>query len=222
MSNHPVHIVDSQGMISPSSFIPFCDFGGNMSAMGEKIDLFDLPVCNSFKPKLLEGQLCYQVDVNEVKDQVDTQKAIKHGMVVILDYNEDKMITEDNAEVNVPLLNNLHDILSKEDKALEAKFYIETLGSRQNDFVLYLNFNILLQSVKEPLSLSGEGNYGLTDVKEIDVTEAFLGLEDKTRLCQSKETLGDCRMKKYLKEGVNNCKCIPFGLRNYSNDEVIS
>ena len=78
-----------------------------------------------------------------------------------------------------------------------------------------------MHSVKEPLSLSGEGNYALTAVKEIAVTEAFLGLDEKDKKCQSEETPEDCWMKNYLKEGLNNCKCTPYGLRNYSKVEVI-
>ena len=33
-NNHPVHIIDMEGNLSPSAFIPFCEFGGNMSIMG--------------------------------------------------------------------------------------------------------------------------------------------------------------------------------------------
>ena len=102
--------------------------------MGEKIDLFDWPVCNKFRPKMLEGQLCYQVDLNEVKDQVDVQKAIKHGMIVMMDDNEDKMITENHDEVNDPLANNVHShpklIMRKKEKTFAAKIYIETLGRK--------------------------------------------------------------------------------------------
>ena len=32
-----------------------------MSAMGVKIDKFDVPVCNSFQAKILNDQLCYEV-----------------------------------------------------------------------------------------------------------------------------------------------------------------
>ena len=49
--NHPVHIVDENNSLSPSAFIPFCEFGGDMSALGVKIDQFSVPVCNSFKAK---------------------------------------------------------------------------------------------------------------------------------------------------------------------------
>ena len=67
--NHPVHIMTKDHLISPSAFIPFCDFGGNMSAMGVKIDKFDVPVCNSFQAKVLNDQLCYEVDLNRFSNQ---------------------------------------------------------------------------------------------------------------------------------------------------------
>ena len=73
----------------------------------------------------------------------------------------------------------------------------------------------------ESLSLSGEGNYAITDVKEIDVTEAFLGMDEETKLCQSEETPEDCWMKNHFKEGIVKCKCTPYGLRNYSKVEVV-
>ena len=57
-TNHPVHIVTTDNKISPSAFIPFCDFGGNMSAMGVEIDQFEVPICNSFQAKILNDQLC--------------------------------------------------------------------------------------------------------------------------------------------------------------------
>ena len=46
--NHPVHIINHQGRLSPSAFIPFCAFGGEMDRMGEKIPQFSFPVCSAF------------------------------------------------------------------------------------------------------------------------------------------------------------------------------
>ena len=74
ISKHPVHILDRQGRVSPSAFIPLCEFGGNMSIMGEESPLFDLPICNKFRPKIRNGQLCYQVNVNEVKREIEDKK----------------------------------------------------------------------------------------------------------------------------------------------------
>lgn len=41
----------------PSSFIPFCSLGGNMSAVGSTVPNFPVPVCSSFKPYLLNSQV---------------------------------------------------------------------------------------------------------------------------------------------------------------------
>ena len=143
MSNHPVHIVDSQGSISPSSFIPFCDFAGKF--MGEKIEQFETPVCTKFRTKMLDGQHCYQVDVNEVKDQVDVKKAVKHGLLIIMDFNQDRMITENSAELNGHLENNPDAlIMKKKDNELAAKIYIETLGRIIAICKIDVAFNMLL------------------------------------------------------------------------------
>ena len=46
-SNHPVHILNENGKLARSSFIPFCAFGDKL--IGSKIDSFDMKVCNIFK-----------------------------------------------------------------------------------------------------------------------------------------------------------------------------
>ena len=53
---HPVHIINKENSTSQSAFIPFCEIGGNLSAMGVEIDQFSFPVCNSFKEKVLNDQ----------------------------------------------------------------------------------------------------------------------------------------------------------------------
>ena len=89
MTNHPVHIVDEDGSFSPTAMIPFCDFGGNMSAMGVKIDQFDVPVCSSFKAKLYKDQLCYSVDPNKFKDKIDLEGQL--SLTLAIDYNKDRI-----------------------------------------------------------------------------------------------------------------------------------
>ena len=44
----------------------------------------------------------------------------------------------------------------------------------------------------------GEGNYALTAVKEISVTQSFLGLKEEDKKCQNLESLEDCSTKGYL------------------------
>ena len=68
-SNHPVHVLDREGNISPSSFIPFCAFGNDVKSMGQQVNGFDNPVCDSFEAKIRNDQLCYEVDLEMFKDQ---------------------------------------------------------------------------------------------------------------------------------------------------------
>ena len=46
-----------------------------MSTMGVKIDQFDVPVCNSFQAKILNDQLCYEVDLKRfaAKDNIENE-----------------------------------------------------------------------------------------------------------------------------------------------------
>ena len=110
----------------PSSFIPFCEYGGNMSIVGTYLEKFDFPICDKFRPKILEGQLCFQIDVNELNDQVDAKNTLEHGLIFAMDYNEDRMIKEATVEKNEPT--HLHELLGNEYDSLGAKIYIETLG----------------------------------------------------------------------------------------------
>ena len=50
---HPVHISSE----APSSFIPFCSLGGNMTAVGKILPNFPVPVCSRFEPFLLNDQV---------------------------------------------------------------------------------------------------------------------------------------------------------------------
>ena len=74
--SHPVHILDETGEVSPSAFIPFCSFGGNMSLLGRKVNGFQDPVCSAFTRKIVNNQLCYEIDLNRFRDQVDWKESL--------------------------------------------------------------------------------------------------------------------------------------------------
>ena len=92
LSNHPVHILNEDGNLSPSAFIPFCGYGTNISSLGLKIEEFRVPVCNSFRSKVLNDQLCYEIDVNDRIDKRVVQKNLKIGLMFIIDQNEDRQV----------------------------------------------------------------------------------------------------------------------------------
>ena len=92
MTNHPVHIVDNDETLYPTALIPFCEFGGNISAMGVKIEQLEVPVCNSFKAKILNDQLCYTVNPNEYKDKIDLKGEL--SLFLFIHYNEDRQMED--------------------------------------------------------------------------------------------------------------------------------
>ena len=93
VTNHPVHIVDQDQKLSPTALIPFCEFSGDMSVMGVKIDQFDVPVCNSFRPKIVKNQLCYEVDPNKYQKYLNEDS--KLTLKLFIDQNEDREIDID-------------------------------------------------------------------------------------------------------------------------------
>ena len=101
VNNHPVHIVNKTGGLSPSAFIPFCTFGGDMDAMGTKVEGFKYSVCNSFEEKILNDQLCYEVDLEKFKDRDNINNQLQKGLILILDYNEDRQIPLDSKDIKI-------------------------------------------------------------------------------------------------------------------------
>ena len=92
VTNHPVHILNNDGKMSPSSFIPFCSFGADF--IGSKVIEFEIPVCNIFKPRINLDQLCYETDLQELKSSNNQILAeqFEMGLTLVLDYNEERQI----------------------------------------------------------------------------------------------------------------------------------
>ena len=95
VTNHPVHI-DDKGALSPSSFIPFCSFGEDMDVMGTKLKEFEIPICNSFRAKIKRDQLCYELDLQKLKNNSLIKEQLQFGLFLVLDYNEDRQLIMKN------------------------------------------------------------------------------------------------------------------------------
>ena len=69
------------------------------------------------------------------------------------------------------------------------------------------------------MELLGEGNFRLGDVKEVKITEDFASLDETIKECQTETSFEDCVTQISLETLVKTCDCIPYSLKNYSNDE---
>ena len=63
----------------------------------------------------------------------------------------------------------------------------------------------------------GEGNYGVSDVKQVKVTESYLGLGPN---CQTGQNKADCIIWRHLERILATCHCAPFSLKSYFRTQV--
>ena len=59
----------------------------------------------------------------------------------------------------------------------------------------------------------GEGEYNLNVLKEIKVTDSFLGFDKDVRGCQNKEPFSNCTTRIYRNTILKECGCLPFNIR---------
>ena len=100
-----------------------------MSLLGRKVEGFQVPVCSAFTGKIVNNQLCYEVDLNRFRDQVDWEEALQSGLSLVIDTNDEydvrKLLTEDgNIETQQDKLD------SYDNRQLEGKFsiYLKTIS----------------------------------------------------------------------------------------------
>ena len=182
--NHPAHLVNADKSLSPSAFVPFCAFKANLSIAGSVTmhPNLSFPVCSSFVPDILEGQLCYTLKINETGG-----KGKQNGLMLLLDLNENRdfytslhyhPLLDDKYRMNLDTENSMHDISAK------------------------IQINAMLPDTKY-----GPGSYMMTSVKEMIATDEFIGLNSKTRNCEI-ESYAECRTRNLLA----HCGCVPWEL----------
>ena len=178
-----------------------------MAVMGVSLSDFSVPVCNSFQAKILNNQLCYEADINRLKgkgtDNIKT--ALKLGLGVVLDYNEDRqVILSENDRENNGKVNLIRTFENYEDSNDEAvSIFIETTG-KPIPFPWALQYIHLFLQYLDTVNLEGEGIYILNAVKYLNVTESFLGLDQDVRECQN----------------LSNSKCRFLFLKRYSDNQI--
>lgn len=88
LSLHPVHLIpDDKGNMPPSALSPFCSYQGDSSLLGqEKPELDNLTICDKLEPTILEGQLCYSLDIAKLGKK-PTKSGRSNGLFLLLDPN---------------------------------------------------------------------------------------------------------------------------------------
>ena len=51
-----------------------------------------------FKTKVLNNQLCYEVDVNDLKTEKISDMDLRRGLTLLVDYNEDRQVDSNQVD----------------------------------------------------------------------------------------------------------------------------
>ena len=183
--NHPPRITSSWS----SSFIPFCAYKTNLnfSEKSEALEGTDFPVCSSFLPTILDGQLCYQLTVNKTSGN-----GKENELMLLLDYNEDRSIQVTSKDNNTTRSSN---------KTLNFGTAVQSIQGASAK----VEINML-----SPYIGFGGGVYTMSAVKRMTAKEDFLMMPFKDRNCEV-PLYEDCRIRKLLEE----CNCIPWELSGF-------
>ena len=131
-----------------------------------------------------------------------------------MDYNEDRQVTFDDQ--NTLLLEpdmGLASRIIQEDENKHAVIYLDTIGTDYKIRSCRI-LNVSKDCISEPVKLIGEGQYNLNDLKEIKVTDSYLGLDHDVRGCQhTNEPVLNCKTRKYMESLLKKCDCLPFNMR---------
>ena len=102
-----------------------------MSRIGVKMDdEFDLPVCKGFRDKILNDQLCYEVDPNEFNELKSSEDAMKKGLSFLVDFNEDRQVFYEKETVKKD--DNLYEKFSQTINNEKLMIYLDTIGKKMS------------------------------------------------------------------------------------------
>ena len=88
LSLHPVHLTpDKKGNLPPSAFVPFCSYQGESDHLGRQLpEMNNMIICDKFQPTILEGQLCYTLDLTKLRGSDHQAKSGKtNGLFLLVD-----------------------------------------------------------------------------------------------------------------------------------------
>ena len=185
--SHPPHLTTTWS----SAFIPFCAYKTDLNFSENSLELpgITFPLCSAFLPTILEGQLCYELKLNQPSGQ-----GKRNQLMFVLDYNEDHSLQ----------------ISSEKEKDADLHFSKGTMDFDDAiDSVQGVSSKVHIVTLS-PYTHFGEGVFMMTVVKRMRATDAFLEMPLAQRNCEV-ELYEDCRTRRLL----GKCNCVPWELPGY-------
>lgn len=173
-------------------------FGANMSVLSQDIEGEKFPLCNKFTPIMLDGQLCYQLNVSE-HTAMKTSSGRKKGLTIILDNNFERSVGVPYTQPKESMDEFDSSLQKQQGVVALSKIYIHTLAG---------------------YSGHGPGSHVMTSIKSMTGTHSFLSMsQDKRGGCQLEEREA-CITHAYLEDRMEQCGCLPLGWAQLCPDKV--
>ena len=174
-----------------SALIPFCAYKTHLdfSQTSFAPEGISFPLCSSFVPTILEGQLCYKLKLNKTRL---SGQGKENELMLLLDYNEDRSLQVSSRK---------KDVVKSSNKTLNLNTAVESVQGTSAK----IQINTL-----SPYIGFGGGLYVMSVVKRMTAKEEFLQMPLKDRNCEV-ELYEDCRTRNLLEE----CKCVPWEVSGY-------
>ena len=173
----------------PAALIPFCAFQTSLTALGQTRQPLPFPACDNFQPTVLEGQLCYQLDLSLIAHNMQTAKGLRNGLVLVIDQGSQLSRKESQTLRTKNKISSLN-LEPYNDEEYAARIYMNTLAS-------FSDFRA--------------GSYALSALKKIGGTSQFLELQDEVKQCQL-GSIEHCQSKSYIEKVESRCSCVPWSL----------
>ena len=192
VSHHPPHLLDSRGSWTPNALIPFCSYQTNLTILGQNNADFPFTFCSKFQPTVLEGQLCYKINIVPLTIN-NVKPGEKNSLMMIIDPGQTFTNQQTPDVQNLKFVN-----LEPAHTSSSVRVYIDILGS---------------------FSDSRPGSFAMYSLKKMTGTEGFLNLPTEKKKCQV-ETYELCQNRNYITEVQTQCGCVPWTLNKTLTEKV--
>ena len=157
-----------------------------MSLLGQTRQDLPFTVCSQFQPTVLEGQLCYSLNLTNLVSS-ETKAGKTAGLGFLVDQGVADPETQD-----IP------------GESSVSPFHLEASGSKEKSFRVYLD-------TLESFSGHGGGSYAMSVLKKMTGTGGFLGQSEDVKQCRIGH-FEDCQAASYTREVQAQCGCLPWSL----------
>ena len=156
------------------------------------------PVCNSFKPSIFDGELCYSFDVSDsiMSDDRNIDFLKEKKLLLAVD-PESSLVDPEMPNLGV---STAHTVIPDREKI------------PSNSISIHLN-NLVRYTDARP------GVYKLSQLKKMSGSDGFLGLPTETRQCQIEEE-EKCKSRSFVEALQDKCGCVPWSLRSVIESQV--